>query len=128
MSHLPQNRHKLTIRVWCLTECKEVYYRIVHLQHSGTFPVHYRQTRPPAHRVVGQTTRQDYKGLPGTYTHIGIKILLANFYCNHKKVLVVDWSIQDIFTVVTEQSIGEYSPDTLCHDTKRSGVFFITLF
>lgn len=63
----------LTVWVWCLTECEEVYNRIVHLQHSSTLPVHYRQTRPPAHRVVRQTTRKDYEGLPGTHTSIDIK-------------------------------------------------------
>lgn len=59
----------LTIRVWCLTECEKIYYGIVHLQHSRTLPMHYCQTRPPAHSVIGQATRQDYEGIPGTHTY-----------------------------------------------------------
>lgn len=55
----------LTIRIRRLTQCEEVYNRIVHLQHRRTLPVHDRQTRPPAHRVVGQTAREDDEGLPG---------------------------------------------------------------
>lgn len=61
--------HTLTIGVWCLTECEEIYYGIVHLQHGRTLSMHYRQTRPSAHRVIGQTTGQDHEGLAGTNTH-----------------------------------------------------------
>lgn len=62
-----QNK-SLTIGIWCLTEREKVYYRIVHLQHSSTLPMHYCQTRTPAHCVVRQTTRKDYEGFPGTHT------------------------------------------------------------
>lgn len=67
--------HQRTVRVGRLTQREEVYYRIVHLQNSGALPVHHRQTRPPAHRVVGQTTGQDNERFPGTHTHTHISYL-----------------------------------------------------
>lgn len=55
---------KRTVGVGSLAQGEEVDDGVVHLQDSCTLPVHYCQTRPPAHRVVGQTAGQDNEGLP----------------------------------------------------------------
>lgn len=54
---------KQTVGVGSLAQGEEVNDGVVHLQDGGTLPVHYCQTRPPAHRVVGQTPGEDYEGL-----------------------------------------------------------------
>lgn len=73
---IPGKKRNLTVRIRRLTEGEEVHDGIVHLQHGRTLPVHHRQTRPPAHRVVRQTTRKDNEGLPGTHTHTHRNVLM----------------------------------------------------
>lgn len=54
----------LAVWIWGFTQRKEIYYRVVHLQHCRTLAMHHGQTGSSTHCIIWQTSAQYHERVP----------------------------------------------------------------